>query len=167
MTVLIAIIMALAAAVGVVATLFTLPGIWLMIAVAAALDLWRPETFSIWTLVAAIGLGVLAELIELVAAGAGAKKAGGARRSAAGAIIGAIIGAIVGTPFMPVIGTILGAAVGAGVVAALLERTKPDRTWADSARVGQGAAVGRLVATAIKTLFAVVIAVTLVVAAIA
>src|SRR5690606_13356409 len=140
--------MALTGIVGVVAVLFSLPGTWLILAVAAAIELfWRPDTFSLTTLLVALGLAILAEIVVLVAAGAGAKKAGGAKRSAVGAIPGAIIGAIVGTPFFPVVGTILSGAIGAGLGAALFERTKEERTWCEIWGVGQGAAIGRVIAT--------------------
>ncbi len=167
MAALVAVIMGFTGLVGVAATLLTLPGIWLMVAVAVGIDVWRPETFSIWTLGAAAGLAFLAEVAEFIAAGAGAAKARGAKRSAAGAIVGALAGAIIGTPIVPILGTILGAAIGAGIGAALLERTKVGRTWGDVGRVGQGAAVGRLVATVVKMVFAVVVATLLFVAAIA
>lgn len=166
MTALVAAIMGFAGLVGVAATLLTLPGIWLMVAVAVGIDLWRPETFSIGTIGAAAGLAFFAEVAEFVAAGAGATKARGAKRSAAGAIAGALIGALVGTPIFPILGTILGAAVGAGVGASLMERSKAGRTWGDVGRVGQGAAVGRLIATVVKAVFAVAVAGLLFVAAI-
>ena len=70
----------------------------------------------------------------------------------------------VGTPIMPIIGTIAGAALGAGLGAAILERTKDQRTWGDVWRVGQGAAIGRLIATIIKTALAAAAAVWLAVA---
>lgn len=164
-TALIATIMALAGIAGVVAVLFSLPGTWLVIATAAAIELfWRPDTFTLTTLLVAVGLALVAEIVELVAAGAGAKKAGGAKRSAVGAILGAIVGAIAGTPLFPIVGTILGGAIGAGLGAALFERTVEERTWGDIWRVGQGAAIGRVVATVVKGGFAVVIALVLFVA---
>lgn len=159
-------IMVLVGLAGVVATLLTLPGLWLIVAVGAAVDLWRPETYGLGTLLAAVAMGLTAEIAELVAAGVGAKKAGGSRRSAVASIVGAIVGAIVGTPVMPIVGTILGAAVGAGAGAMLLERTKPERTWADAGRVGQGAAVGRLIATVIKAGFTIAVAILFIAAAI-
>lgn len=166
MLVLVGVIMATVGVVGVLATLLALPGAWLIVAVAAGVDLWRPETYSLTTLLVAAGLALSGEIVELIASAAGAKKAGGARRSALGAIIGAIAGAIIGTPFFPVVGTILGAAIGAGLLAGLLERTKTERTWGDAWRVGQGAAVGRFLATIFKTLIAAAIAIELFIAAI-
>jgi hypothetical protein len=68
-------------------------------------------------------------------------------------------------PFMPVIGTIAGAVIGAGVGAFIGERGLASRGWKDSARSAGGAAAGRLVATIVKTGFAVAIALVLGVAA--
>lgn len=166
MTALLGAIMGLTGLLGVAATLFSLPGVWLIVGTAALIDVFRPETFSLTTLVVAVAIGLVAEVIELVAAGAGASKAGGAKRSALGGIVGGIVGAVVGTPIMPVVGTILGASLGAGVGAAILERTRSDRTWGDALRVGHGAAVGRLVATLFKAMFAAGLAVYLTVAAV-
>ncbi len=164
MTALLAIIMAVVGVAGVVATLFALPGIWIIVGSAALIDLWQPHVFSLRTLIIAAGLAMMAEIVELIASGAGAKRAGGAKRSAFAAIIGAIIGAIVGTPFMPIVGTILGGAIGAGIGAAIAERTVEERTWGDIWRVGQGAAIGRVLATGIKALFAVSIGIFLFIA---
>ncbi len=159
-------IMGIVGVLGVIATLFSLPGIWLIVSTGIVVDLIKPETFSLTTLLVAVGAGLLAEIVEFVAAGAGAKQAGGTKRSSFGAIIGAVVGAIVGTPFFPIIGTIVGGVLGAGVGAMLMERTRDERTWGQTWRVGQGAAIGRLVATIIKAGFAIAIAVYLTVAAV-
>jgi len=60
----------------------------------------------------------------------------------------------------------VGGVAGAGLGAVVAERGLKGRTWQDSAKAGQGAAVGRLVATALKTLLALVIALVLSVAVI-
>ncbi len=159
---------------GVVLTLFTLPGIWLAILGAGLVQWWsiatdRGEIFSWWTLGACVAIGVAAELIELLASAAGAKKAGGTRRGAIGSVIGALVGAIVGSFAIPVpvLGTIVGAAAGAGGGALLLERSGGRKTWTQSTKIGAGAAAGRLVATVIKSGLAGVIAIILSVAAFA
>ncbi len=150
---------------GVVLTLLGFSGVWLTIVVALLVEWWRAgQQFELWTILGVIGLGVLGEVAEFVAGAVGAGKAGGSKRAAVGAIVGGLVGALVGTPIMPIIGTIAGAALGAGIGAAILERTKDQRTWGDVWRVGQGAAIGRLVATVIKTTLAFVAAVWLAVA---
>ncbi|HYE02895.1 MAG TPA: DUF456 family protein [Phycisphaerales bacterium] len=159
-------IVAAACLLGVALTAATLPGIWLAILVAAACHWWRGDLYSYWTLGVAAGIGLLGEIAEFAASAAGAAKAGGSRRGALGAVIGAVAGAIFGSALIPipVVGTILGAAAGAGAGALLAER-HAGKTWTQSTRIGAGAATGRLVATILKVLFAVIVALILTVGA--
>jgi uncharacterized protein YqgC (DUF456 family) len=161
-----AISLALAACVGFVLTLLTLPGLWLPLLVALGFQWFEPTMFSWWTIGAAVVMGVLAEALEFAAGAAGAAKAGGTKRSAAGAILGTVVGAVLGSMVLlfPV-GTILGAVLGAGAGAVLLDKTRQERTWAESTKVGAGAAAARGIALFIKASFSAVIAVLLIVAA--
>ncbi|MBC7834721.1 MAG: DUF456 domain-containing protein [Phycisphaerales bacterium] len=154
------------AVVGVVLTMLTLPGIWVSLAIAALCWWWQPDMFENWTMITAGVLALLAEVVEFAASAAGASKAGGTRKGAIGSIIGGVVGAIVASPLLFPIGTILGGAVGAGIGAFVLERHKPsaEMTWKQTAKVGAGAATGRLVATILKTGFAVVVALLLTIA---
>lgn len=147
-------------------SLLTLPGIWLPVAVALAFQWFVPGMFPWWVIGVAAGLGVLAELLELVASAAGSTKAGGTKRAAAGAILGTIVGAIVGSMilFFP-IGTIVGAVAGAGLGAGLLDRSQLDRNWKESATVGAGAAAARGVAIVLKGIFGALMATVLIVGA--
>ncbi len=152
---------------GVALTVLMLPGIWVMIGIAVTVDLfWRPELFSTWTLAIAVTLGVLAEVLELVASAAGARRAKGSRAAAVWSVVGGIVGGIVGTAVLPipVVGTIVGAVVGAGLGAGLAERSVAVQGWSDSWRVGTGAAKGRLVSMIIKLSLAVLIGLLLTVA---
>lgn len=158
-------IVTLTAWLGVLLTAATLPGIWIALVAALLAQWWQPGMFSWWTLGACVGLAVLGEVVEFAASAAGAAKAGGSRRAAGWSVVGALVGAIVGTPIFPIVGTVLGAAVGAGLAAALAERGVDGRSWGQSARVGGGAAAGRLVATVAKTGVAAAVAVVLSVAA--
>lgn len=159
-------IVTLMALLGVGLTLCTLPGIWVAIGTALLVDLlWYPEMFSLRVLVAALVLGVVAELAELVASAAGSAKAGGTRHGAIWSIVGAVVGAIAGTPVVPILGTVVGGVIGAGVGALLGEVVFAKKTWGQAVRVGKGAAVGRLLSTVVKTAFAATIAVLLIVAA--
>lgn len=148
-------------------TVLGLPGTWLMALAALGVEAWRPELLSWEAIITAGVLALVAEAVELAAGAVGAKKAGGSRRAAVGAVAGGILGGIVGTFALPipVVGTVLGAAVGSGVAAAVMELTKDGRTSADIRRVGVGAFVGRLVATVLKSAFAVMIAAVLVASA--
>src|SRR3712207_1503794 len=82
--------------VGMFLNIIGLPGIWLMIgAVGVYAWLTRADNYvGTVSLIVLVGLGVLAEVVEFLAGSAGAKKAGGSKRSAMGAIVGAIIGGI-------------------------------------------------------------------------
>lgn len=168
----VAIFVGLFALLGVALTILTLPGIWLAIIAAALAQWWHMSRydgalmFDWWTLGICVGLGLIAEVIELLASAAGAAKAGGTRRGAIGSVVGGFIGAIGGTFVLPVpvLGTIVGAAAGAGAGAVLGERTGA-RTWKESGKVGVGAAAGRFVATIVKGGFAMVIAAILTVTA--
>lgn len=161
--------------VAVVLTLIGLPGTWLMLAGALvarlAVDQWAPAAepmFGWWTLGVAGLLCIGAELAEGLSGAAGAKASKSSMRAAGGAIVGGIAGAIVGTVALPVpvVGTIVGAAIGAGAGAMALELTveKELRTSTSIFDVGRGAAIGRLLATIIKTAFAVIIALQLTIA---
>jgi uncharacterized protein YqgC (DUF456 family) len=123
--------------------------------------------FSWWTLGICVGLGVLAEIVELIASAFGAAKAGGSKKASIASVAGALVGAIGGTFIIPVpiLGTILGAAGGAGIAALLTEKHLGEKTWKAASKVGAGAAAGRLVALLAKVGFAGVVAAILSVAA--
>lgn len=159
-------LIALAALMGLVMAAFTLPGAWLMLAAAVGCEAWHPGTFSWWTIGICAALALLGEAAELIATALGATRAGGGRAGAWGAVGGTLLGAIVGT-FMPppIIGTLAGAAIGAGVGALTAERKWGGKSWDQAANIGSGAAMGRLVATVVKVGIALVIALTLGVAA--
>lgn len=150
MTVLAAILVIFFGLVGVLLTLLTLPGAWLALGVAALCNWWQPGLLSWYTIGAAAGIALIAEIIEALSSAVGAAKTGGTKRAALGSVVGSIIGAIAGTPFLPPLGTILGAVAGAGLGAVVIERGMAGKTWKDSAVVGAGAATGRFVATVAK-----------------
>ncbi|HVZ94661.1 MAG TPA: DUF456 family protein [Phycisphaerales bacterium] len=149
---------------GTALTIVGLPGIWIMIAAAAGMELWQPGTFSLWTIGATVLLAILAEVAELLSGAAGAKQAGASKRAIVGATIGGIIGGIAGTFVIPIIGTIIGGAIGAAIGASALEMTIAESDRTKLIAVGTGAFKGRLVATIVKGGFAVVVAGVLMVA---
>jgi hypothetical protein len=127
-----------------------LPGTWLMIVAAIALNLLsgvdRVGTFTL------IGVGVLAligELLEFSVTGRYTRKYGGSRRAGWGAIIGGMVGAIMGVP-VPVVGSMIGAFVGAFVGALVFEYTRKDADHRTATRVAWGALLGRVAAAAMK-----------------
>lgn len=150
--------------VGILLVVVGLPGIWMMIAMAAGVNVWGPELFSWWTIGACVVLALLSEIADLVAAAGGSKVGGGGRRSGAFALIGGLVGAVVGAPFPPLIGAILWGVIGAGV-GAILGELSCDRGWKQSMAVGGAAATGRLVGTIVKLATAMAIWVIIAVAA--
>ncbi|MFP4144389.1 MAG: DUF456 family protein [Phycisphaeraceae bacterium] len=157
--VLVMVLLLLVNAGGVALVALQMPGTWLMLLCTAIVAGWRADWWmgydgwgamlaagpiTLWTLLFLLGLAVLGEIIEFIAGAAGAAKAGGSKRGAAGAIIGGIVGAILGTAAIPipVVGTLVGAALGAGagsILGDLWAGREWDITWA----AGRGAAIGR------------------------
>ena len=140
-----------------------LPGTWVMIAAAIGYSILVPNSIGIVTIVGITLIAVVAEVLEFTLTGTYAKKYGGSRRAAWGAIIGGTVGAIVGVP-IPIIGPIVGSFVGAFAGALVFEWSRG--SGADvSARVAWGALVGKAVAAAMKVAAGFVIAAWLVIAA--
>jgi uncharacterized protein YqgC (DUF456 family) len=142
-----------------------LPGTWLLIGLAAALELLddrylegaEPSTFG-WLLIGfCVVLAGIGEAIEAAAGAAGTKAGGGSRRGMLGAILGGIAGAIVFTPLIPipVLGTLLGAMAGSFLGAFLAERSgQAAKGTGASLRAASGAAVGKLIGTVGKAMVA-------------
>lgn len=143
---------------GIGLTILTLPGTWLAVIVAALCTWWQPNLMSWWVVAAALALAILAEIVEFAASAVGTAKAGGTKHGGIGSLIGGIAGAIFGAPFFFGLGAIPGAVIGAFLGAVVGEKGIGKRSWADSTKSGKGAAVGRLVATVLKVMFAGAIA---------
>lgn len=141
-----------------------LPGTWVMLAAGVGYSLLLPGSIGWFTLVIVLVIAVAAEVVEFMLAGTYAKKYGGSRRSAWGAIIGGMVGAIIGVP-VPIVGPIIGAFLGAFIGALAAEYSGGAGVEA-STRVAWGALVGRAVAAAMKVGAGLVIAIWLVLAAI-
>lgn len=135
-------------------TLFTLPGNWLVAALAAGFAWLFPEEagrgVGWWTVGVTVALAIVGEVIEFAAGAAGAAKQGASKRAIAlslvGAIVGSVVGVMVGAP-VPFLGSfvmaLLGGAGGAFAGAYLGEMWK-GRTEAERIAVGQGAFVGKI-----------------------
>ncbi|HEU0016134.1 MAG TPA: DUF456 domain-containing protein [Longimicrobium sp.] len=142
---------------GLLAIPFGLPGTWLQVlalggyawATGFTTVGWVPIAFSVL-------LALAGELVEFWLGARYAQKYGGGRRAAWGAILGGIAGAIMGVP-VPVIGSVVGAFVGSFIGAATLELIG-NRELRPALRVGWGAFIGRLLATAAKAGIGVAIA---------
>jgi uncharacterized protein YqgC (DUF456 family) len=135
-------------------SVFTLPGNWMVVALAAGFAWIFPKEAGYgisWTTVGvALALAVVGEVIEFAAGAAGAAKQGASRRavllSLVGAIAGSIVGVMIGAP-IPVLGSfvmaLLGGAAGAFAGAYVGEMWKGKSEPARMA-AGQGAFVGKI-----------------------
>jgi uncharacterized protein YqgC (DUF456 family) len=150
-------LLALAQVAGLLLVPFGLPGTWVQVlAVCAYAFSTDFRTVGTATIVIVLALAAVGEVIEFALGGRYARKYGGSRRAAWGAILGGIVGAFIGVPVF-LVGSVIGAFVGAFVGAAALELTRNPEVRG-ALRVGWGAFVGRLVATAAKSAIAVAIA---------
>lgn len=130
-----------------------LPGNWLLLLCTAGFAWWKWEeaVIHVGTLIALLVLALLGELAEFLLGAAGAARSGASRRGAIGAILGALVGGLLGTVLIPIpiLGSIFGACGGAFIGAMLLELSGGKQAR-HAARVGQGAAWGRLWGTLVK-----------------
>lgn len=149
-----------------------LPGAWIMIAGAIAIDLldslWLPAgaplTFHPLTIAAAALVAGIGELLEFLLSAAGAKRFGASGRGMIGSVVGGVLGALGGTVILPIAGTIMGALIGTATGAILGELSHGNRTLRDTARPAAGAVVGRLLGTLAKLPCTALVAVILAVA---
>lgn len=160
----ITLLLALLALGGLLLTVFSLPGLWIFLLLAAGFKVAGAApglTWGVWLV--GIGLAAVAEGVEWVAAMRYTRRYGGSRRAAWGALLGGLLGAIVGVP-VPIIGSIIGSFLGSFLGALVFEySSSADHTVAG--RAAWGAVVGRAVATAAKVMIGVVVAVLVVVSA--
>ena len=147
---------------------FSLPGNWLMLITTGVFAWWRAEdgVFSGYTLVAAVGLAFLGELIEFFGGMGGARKGGAGLRGSIGAIVGAITGALLGTFIIPIpfLGTLLGSCIGAGLGAWGMELLG-GKEMRQSVRLGFGAGLGQFLGTTAKFVIGIAIWLTITIAA--
>lgn len=137
-----------------------LPGAWIMIAAAVVIDFtdqfWLPQgaplTFHPITIVVAIAIAGIGELLELLLSAAGAKKFGASRAGMIGSIVGGVIGALGGTVLIPipVVGTIVGALAGTAIGAVVGELNSGRKSLRETARPATGAVIGRVLGTLAK-----------------
>lgn len=136
------------------------PGLWLQVVALAGYGWWTGFAhIGWWPIMLVTVLAIFAEVLEFAMSGKFAARYGGSRRAAWGAILGGLIGAVVGVP-IAIVGSVVGAFVGSFVGAVLFELSHTWRSpeWRPAMRVGWGALIGRLVATALKSGIGVAIA---------
>ena len=141
---------------GLLLALFQLPGTWLILAGSMFYD-WHYG----WSRLTGYALGamalltVAAEAADLFAGMKGAQKAGASRAASWGALVGGFCGLLIFTPLIPIpiVGSVLGGLAGCFGGAFVVERHIHGDAG-KSARVGLGAAIGRLLGLLIKLLAA-------------
>lgn len=170
---LLALLFGVAGLISVATVIFGLPGAWIMLGIAAALELLSRGHFEAgplfggWALLIGVLLAGVGEAIELGAGVLGAKGAGGTKRGSIGAFLGGLGGAVLGTFFIPVpaLGTLLGALLGTFAGAWLGETTGPNaKDSKEAVKPALGATLARLAATVAKVAVALLVWVELMVA---
>jgi len=143
--------------VGLVLVPLGLPGLWIMVLGILGFG-WLTDfrSVGVWTIGLVLGLAFFGEVLETWIGFRLARRYGGSSRAGWGALIGGIVGAIVGVP-VPVVGSVIGAFLGSFAGAALFEYTSR-RELPGSLRVGWGALLGRVAATAVKSGLGVAVA---------
>jgi hypothetical protein len=134
---------------------FGLPGTWVQVA-AAGLAAWALER-PLGGVLVLVALAAVGELLEAVSGQWGARRYGGSRRAAWGALLGGFAGLFIGTP-VPILGSLVMSFVGTFVGALVGEMSARGRLVPELG-VGVGALVGRAVGVAAKLGVGFVIAV--------
>ena len=145
-----------------------LPGNWLMVATTTAVAVWQWDSRMIgpWALAAVFALAIAGEVMETLSGALAARKVGGTRRAAVGAIAGGFLGALLGTGLVPIplLGTLIGVGAGAFLGATALE-IMGGAPVNRSIRSGAGAAVGQSLGVLAKIAVGVAIWLTVAIAA--
>ncbi len=133
--------------IGLISIPLGLPGLWIMIGVAAVGAI--AGEISLVSLLACVILAVAAELIEFFLVRKLTAQYGGSRKAFWGALAGGFVGVLVGAP-IPIIGSIIAGMFGAFAGAAMV--TYVETKQLNSAhRVGWGAVLGRMLTAVAKT----------------
>ncbi len=123
-----------------------IPGVWIMVGLAALLALGGSVSWTTWFVLALVaGVAELAEFVVLSKVG---KRFGGSRKAFWGALAGGFAGLFIGTP-IPVIGSVLMAFLGSFVGAAIVTFFE-GRSVGDAGRVGAGILLARVLAVGLK-----------------
>ena len=137
-----------------------LPGTFIMVAVAIAVNYFAAAGIGWWAIGLSLAFAVIAEVLEWTLSAKFALKYGGSKRAGWGALLGGFIGAFAGVP-VPIIGSMIGAFAGAFLGALVAEYTQPNSDASTATRVATGALIGKAAATAMKLAIAFTIALVL------
>jgi uncharacterized protein YqgC (DUF456 family) len=151
-------LLALCCVVGLALVPLGLPGLWVMVVGVIGYGwLTSFRSIGVATIAIVVALALSGEILEAWLGFGLARRYGGSRRAAWGALLGGIVGAVVGVP-VPIIGSVIGAFVGSFGGAALFELS-----WSGvpgtAVRAGWGAVLGRAAAAGTKIALGIAIAV--------
>jgi len=150
---------------GFTATVFGLPGTWLIVLFSALFTLFvhplEGGGLTWWAWGGVLVLAILGEILEFAVGAAGAAKQGASRRAmilaTLGAMGGSFGGSAVGSGLLPIVGTVVGAILGGGLGAfagAWLGEYWRGSDHQKGFAVGTAAFIGRLLGTLSKLLVA-------------
>lgn len=137
--------------------LIALPGNWIMVLLLSLYAWLGPQDgridISPGTVLFAIILAIIGEVVEFAASALGARRAGASRRSTTYAVLGsfggALIGALIGIP-IPIVGPIIAAILFAGLgamIGAIYGERSEGREWKETWSIGHAAFWGRTIGT--------------------
>lgn len=136
--------------IGFFSTFFGIAGTFVILADALVFAIITHFEIIDWQiLIIFLIMAIAVELIEMVIAGAAARRYGSSKAGAWGAILGGLIGAILLTPVSPIIGTIFGGFLGAFLGALTFEMIASE-DFRKSMRSAWGALLGVLGGKVIK-----------------
>jgi len=130
-----------------------LPGIWIIVAVIATGAIGGVVGWM--TVVGALIVATIAELLEFIVVKRMTARYGGSNRAFWGALVGGIIGVFAGLP-VPVIGSMLAGFVGSFIGAAIVAYAET-RELLTAHRVGWGVLLGRILSAFLKTAAGVIL----------
>lgn len=124
-----------------------LPGLWIMIGVAAVGAI--VGEIGVLTLIACVLIATIAELIEFFLVKRLTRQYGGSPKAFWGALVGGFVGVLIGAP-IPIIGSVIAGVLGSFAGAALVTYAETKELLA-AHRVGWGAVLGRMLTAVAKT----------------
>ncbi|HYG75390.1 MAG TPA: DUF456 domain-containing protein [Planctomycetota bacterium] len=140
---------------------FGLPGTFLQIAATLALAAATGGALMAWHwVILFLVLALMGEGIEFLSGQWGARKFGGSKQAAWGAIIGGLCGALFGGALIPIpiVGSLIASFIGT-FSGAIIGQMREENSKAPNLRVGMGAVIGRAIGVGVKMFIALVIAI--------
>ena len=140
---------------GILLSLLSITGAWLVVMAAGLLYWCRPEgSVPLWLIAAIVLAGVALEIIDFIAGKIGISRRGGSAAAGWAALVGGLIGMVLGAFIpIPLFGSLIGMCAGSFVCAFAVERRRLQHD-AQAAHIAWGAVWARLAVMFIKTVAA-------------